>query len=1415
MSEKTLTPDYLFEVSWEICNKVGGINTVIATKASILHERLKDNFILIGPDLWRETGKNPVFIEDYNLMNLWKAKAAEEGVRLRIGRWDIVSKPLTILIDFTAFISRKDKIFASYWETFKLDSISGGMDYIESAIFGYTAAKVIESFYRYNLTGEENVVAHFHEWMTGAGILELHERMPQIGTLFTTHATVVGRSIAGNGQELYKKLDKYNGDSKAKELGVVAKQSLEKVSANTVDCFTTVSDITSKECQQFLERKVDVVTPNGFEDNFVPKDGEYEHKRNVARKRLLEVAGVILGYEVPTDSLLIANSGRYEFRNKGIDVFINSMDQLNKRDVCKKTIIAFILVPANNYGPRKEVIDKLNNKNNKQPLKTSYLTHGLHESDYDLILNEIKSTGLRNEQTDKVKIIYAPCYLDGNDGIFNLKYYDLLIGMDLTIFPSYYEPWGYTPLESLAFSIPTITTNLAGIGMWVNSELVEVNNGIDVFGREVGIDQKLVKQIVERIENCCDRTVYDRQRARENAFSISRIALWKNLIKYYFDAYNVALGKVEQRSDKFVQIAPPAHVIPIKPKKVNQPVWREVIVESNIPEQFKGLIEISQNIWWTWHYSANELFENIDKKIWEETNHNPILLLKEVSYDRFKELEDDRAFIYEYDSVYSQFKKYISEKPKEGTPKIAYFSMEFGLCDLIKIYSGGLGILAGDYLKEASDSNVDMIGIGLLYRYGYFTQHLSIGGEQMVTYEPQNFVNLPIHQVLDANGDLKVIQVAFPGRIIYARIWRVDVGRIPLYLLDTDFGMNNDEDRRLSHQLYGGNNEHRLKQEMLLGIGGIRAINEIKLDVDLFHCNEGHAAFISLERLRELIVENNFTFAESLEIVRASSLFTTHTPVPAGHDAFPEDLIMVYMGHYPDRFKISWEEFIGLGRLNPEDRHEKFSMSHLAINTSQEVNGVSMLHGDVTKNMFARLWEGYFPEELHISYVTNGVHMQSWVAKDWKVLYKREFGKDFIKDQSNSDHWDNIYKVPDKEIWNIRQAQRARLITYIKDRLSANWIKRNINPKTMVKVKDHLKENVLTIGFARRFATYKRAHLLMEDIDRLSSIINNPKMPVQFLFAGKAHPADGAGQGLIKKIVEISNRPEFMGKILFLQNYDIELAKLLVQGVDIWLNTPTRPLEASGTSGMKAVMNGVMNFSVLDGWWVEGYANDAGWKLSQEKTYQNQEFQDDLDAETIYSKLEQKIMPLFYSREDGEIPVDWIRYIKNCIAKIAPNFTTKRMIDDYFERFYNKLFARTVKMRENDFKMAKDLAKWKKRIALNWNNIKVVDINFLTDTSIELTVGKQYTGKLVLDLGIIPPTSVGVEVVITEKMPDGKMNIHRIDEMKLVDTKGSRVTYMLEISPVKSGVYNYSMRLFPKNPDLPHRQDFSYLTWIS
>ncbi len=1415
MNNAKLTPDFLFEVSWEVCNKIGGIHTVIATKAQTVKNKFQDRYILLGPDLSHE-GSNSEFEEDLTLLRAWRQTVYNEGIRIRVGRWKIEGSPLVVLVDFSSLIPRKDEILKNLWESYHVDSLSGQWDYIEPVLFGWAAGKVIASYVDSFCATTEKVAAHFHEWMTAAGGLYLRSNAPYVATVFSTHATVMGRCIAGNRLPLYNDLTKFNADELARQFNVTAKHSIEKMAATYHDEFLTVSDITAAECKYLLGREVDGVTPNGFTNDFVWSGEEYETKRAEARKAMISVAEACLGKKFATDPLIIGTSGRYEFRNKGLDVFLNALKKLADTDKLQREVLAYVTVPAGNLGPRVDLQAHLADAS--KPIdegQYKYSTHYLENLAGDPIVASMNGSILTTADS-KVKVIFVPTYLNKADGIFNKDYYELLVGMDVTVFPSYYEPWGYTPLESVAFSVPTITTTLAGFGLWVEKR--RSHAGVEVIRRDDYNDIEVEQQVANALLRF---SLLDEQQvaaARKSAAEIAETALWDHLYSAYEDAYSEAIESSIVRTNRAVLDDGGSKTEQINFVRqqlfVEKPNWNRMMVDKTLPSRLRALEELSRNLWWCWNSEARDLFENIDPALWVKSDHNPIIFLDKLSVERLKELEQDAEFLASLDNIYAQFRAYMNEKPDPKATTITYFSMEYGLHSSLKIYSGGLGILAGDYLKEASDKNVPMTAVGLLYRYGYFTQRLSAQGAQEATYEAQNFFKLPISPVRDEAGNWVTVNIAFPGRTLSARVWLCQVGRTDLYLLDADFEANLEEDRQVTHYLYGGDWENRLKQEILLGIGGIRALRKLGIKHDVYHCNEGHAAFIGVERIRELVNHKKLTFSEALEVIRSSSLFTTHTPVPAGHDAFPESMIRQYMSHYPDVLGITWEQYINLGKTNPNDPNEKFSMSVLACNLSQEVNGVSWLHGEVSKDILGNMWPGYFKNELHIGYVTNGVHFPTWIATSLRKLYTKYFGKGFEGHVYDIPEWQKVHNIPDEELWGERIKLKHRLINHIRKRYSDPKQVRLDSPRQMLQIIDGIKPEVLTIGFARRFATYKRAYLLFTNLDRLAAIVNNKERPVQFIFAGKAHPNDKPGQDLIKRIVEVSAMPQFVGKIIFLQNYDMELARRMVQGVDVWLNTPTRPLEASGTSGEKCVMNGVMQFSVLDGWWVEGYKEGAGWMLPMERTFTDQHFQDELDAEMIYNTIEEQIAPLYYDRGADGIPHAWVTSVKKCVADIASNFTMNRQLIDYEDRFYNKLAARKHQIVAGGYKMAREIAAWKRKVSAAWDQVRIVDVQRVNIDKEAVFVGEKYHFEVKLDIANLRPEDLGVEMVIAQQIVGGQsVNVSRTIQLEREKVEGSLVTYSLDYTPAETGTYDVALRVYPHNPNLEHRMDFALVKW--
>lgn len=840
---------------------------------------------------------------------------------------------------------------------------------------------------------------------------------------------------------------------------------------------------------------------------------------------------------------------------------------------------------------------------------------------------------------------------------------------------------------------------------------------------------------------------------------------------------------------------------------------KRIFIQHQLPEKLSALRRLSRNLWWSWSHEASELFMSIDPERFVGLNYNPVALIENLDQARLNELAEDKDFLQRLKTVEKDFDAYLAEPMRENEPRVAYFSMEYGLHISLKLYSGGLGVLAGDYLKEASDSNVDLFGVGLLYRYGYFNQGLSINGDQLHHYPAQKFTQLPVEPVRKEDGNWLKISVSIQGRMVAAKVWSMAIGRIKLYLLDTDHEDNGQEDRALTHMLYGGDNEHRLKQEILLGIGGVRAIEAMGLQPDIYHLNEGHAGFLSLERLKNY-VDSGLNFPEAREIVRASSLYTTHTPVPAGHDHFPEHLMRNYLYNYADDLGVSWEDFMALGRTNPEDGGEDFNMSKLSIRLSQRVNGVSKLHGEVSQEMFTSLFPGYVAEEVHIGYVTNSVHYPSWIANSMHTLFSTQFGKDWVRDQSNKDRWRKIHEIGDQELFETRRELKIRLLDYVREKLQVDMRRRGESPRATFDILSKIDNDALVFGFARRFATYKRATLLFLNEDRLRELVNRQDQPVIFLFAGKAHPADNGGQDLIRHIIYISKKPEFAGKVIFLEDYNMEMAKLLTQGVDVWLNTPTRPLEASGTSGMKAAMNGSVNFSVLDGWWAEGYRPDAGWALPLERTYDEQHLQNELDAETMYSILEDEIIPTYYDRDETGISPRWMSYVKQIIAEVAPTFTMKRMLDDYYDRFYLPLGESAKAVRADGRKPGKEYAAWKEEISEKWPGIEVVENNSFDSVNQALTMNDKFNSEVTLYTNGIDAKDLTLELCAYQRISESELKLRRKEAFTLKSQKDDRATFTLAMDPDIAGVFEYGFRLRPTHPLMPHAQDLNLVYWV-
>ena len=849
------------------------------------------------------------------------------------------------------------------------------------------------------------------------------------------------------------------------------------------------------------------------------------------------------------------------------------------------------------------------------------------------------------------------------------------------------------------------------------------------------------------------------------------------------------------------------------------PIVKKVTIVPSLPPRLQPLLRIAYNLWWTWTPEAIYLFHDMDRELWERVGHNPVALLGSIEQRRLDELERDEIFISRMEDIANELDRYLQartwcQQVSGGGPHgtIAYFSAEFGLHESLPLYSGGLGILAGDHMKSASDLGLPLSGVGLLYKHGYFNQQLTPDGWQLETYPSNDFYNMPVTEVRDDQGKRLMVKVEFPGRDVYAAVWAITVGRNKIYMLDTDVEQNSPEDRRITSHLYGGDIETRLQQELILGVGGIRALDAMGLTPTVCHMNEGHSAFLAVERVRQLVVKHHLSFEEALEVVRATNVFTTHTPVPAGIDRFPPDLVRRYFGPMVDSMGIDMERFLGLGRIDPSNPSETFCMAVLAIKMASQTNGVSRLHGEVSRKMWAQIWPQIPPHEVPITHITNGVHTLGWLSNEMAILYKRYLGPRWIDEPTNHDIWKRVAEIPAFEIWRSKERLRERLIAFARMRLKRQLKEKGAHGWQIKYADEVLDPECLTIGFARRFATYKRANLIFHDVERLKSILNNPQRPVQIIFAGKAHPKDKEGKELIHQVIKHAQDPELRNRIVFIENYDIEVARHLVQGVDVWLNTPRRPMEASGTSGMKVVANGGLNLSIMDGWWDEAYNGENGWAIGSGEEYQDLAYQDEVESQLLYDILENGVIPLFYSRSRHDIPLRWVEMIKKSIMTLCPVFNTNRMVEEYANSFYLPNLMQWQVLSSNSWQEARDLVSWRNRIKGVWEQVRIVSVDIPLDQHPK--VGDRLPIDVGVHLGPLRPDEVRVEAYIGRLDSNGEIDQgHPLPLLYTNRSQGEVHYYAGKLFCLSSGRIGFTIRCYPFKKELPHKFDMGLLTW--
>ncbi|MBN2283502.1 MAG: alpha-glucan family phosphorylase [Deltaproteobacteria bacterium] len=1413
---------YVFEASWEVCNKVGGINTVVKTKIRYAVEGFQDRYFLIGPDI----GHNPEFQErNEELWDRIRPELERRNLRCRFGRWDVPGNPRVILVNHNNKYE-PDKLLFQLWQDFGVDSMAGGWDYIEPVIFSTAYGEVIEVLYRTVVSEDESAIAQFHEWMSAAGMLYLKKQVPEIATVFTSHATMLGRALSARGIDIYSKFAEIIPQETAAKVHVAAKHSMETVAARESDCFTTVSEITARESSYFLNRRPRVVLPNGINIEDIPDYSRGGEPVAGIRDRLIGFARLFLQDDgLPENTKFLIISGRYEFHNKGIDLFLETMARINeelKEFRSGVRVVVLLCIIGGHFGVSKDVQHVMQG----EPLQLSGIakicTHQLQEPQRDPIWNKCKELNLLNDAGDPVNVVFMPVYLDGFDGLLNMTYFEVITGCDLCAFPSYYEPWGYTPLEGAAFSVPTVTTDLSGFGMWIIREFGPDEGGVFLLKRNEKTYEDIRKSFVELVRDYLNFSSGQVQEQKMRARYIAERASWENFYPFYLQAYRMALRNAGDRMFSLDTSAYSREVSYAGTDSMH-PRFRQFSVSAEIPKKIGMLRDLAYNLLWTWNEEVRDLFLRLDPDLWEQVDHNPVEMLERISQERLREIAEEPEYQEHYKKVVSTVQDLLSEGVSEFEERpalsverpVAYFSTEYGLHEILPIYSGGLGILSADHLKSASNLNVPMVGIGLLYKNGYFTQQIDREGRQITFYPENDFSRLPVRIVEKKKGEPLRIAVDLPGRQLFAQVWKVMVGRVPLYLLDTAVPENSSQDREITSRLYGADQRLRIEQEIMLGIGGIRLLEALDIQPALFHLNEGHSAFLLLERIRQYMKVRGLTFYEAREMVKATSLFTTHSPVEAANERFDESLMKHYFSAFVQQLGISWETFWELGREEPGEE-KPFMMPVLAFKLCCAANAVSRLHGQVARNMWQNVWSGFDQGEVPIQSITNGIHLQSWIADEMKRLYREQAGIECNGHDIDREPWDRVEQIPDRLFWETHRELKSRMVDYCRDIMTRNFERQGLSPAVIKKKMTAIDADALIIGFGRRFAAYKRAALVFSDPERLSRIINSFDKPVKIIFAGKAHPNDEEGKGILKTVYDMTRDERFLESVFFLENYDIETAKRLLQGVDLWLNVPVRPLEASGTSGMKGIINGVLNFSVLDGWWDEAYDGENGWAIGDGSEYANREMQDLIDSRSLYDVLEYEIIPAYYTRDDDDVPREWVAAMKRSVKSLVPRYNTHRMLREYYERMYLPVARRAQTLSGNNYERVKLLTDWKLKIASRFSTVHVKWLTVRGLRGDSLRVGDRFEIEMGLDMGKLSGDEIRAEIIIERS--NGRDRTEQelvVVPMNLTrhDTEKNEALYAGVYEATVPGRFVYGVRVLPDHPQLLLYQELGLVHW--
>lgn len=1408
--------DKLFEVSWEVCHFVGAINTVLRTKAAQAIANFKE-YIMIGPWLPVNDGfveNNETFPE--NIVKLLQ----EQGLKCKFGYWDIPGKPKVILVAYPN--DTVNDILYMLWRNYGVESHAARDEYIEPVLFATFAATVIDAIAQQSETESSNIFAHFHEWRAAAGLLYLRKNRPDISNIFTIYGTVMGRALSSQGVSIFALPSYFDFSAEASKMGLLAKHTLEKAAAHEADSYTTVSYIGADESNIVLKEYPDKITFNGLAFDAKNPILEEAPKRVETRKKLLEIARYMTKQSLTEDTRIWITGGRGEFHNKGYDVLLSSLANLEeKMGAQAQPIVVFFCVALKRSTQTDRLVDiHTENKGNDAQI----LTHRLDHQASDPLLKMIMQLNFENPNR-KIHIIFCPAYLTGDDGVFDVDYMTLVSACDLSLYPVFFEPWGYAPLESIGFGVPAITTDLSGFSGWLKSLGVDFNNIVYPVERRGIPDNDFINNLTQVLQDQINKEISPNLNLRLQSHELAKFSDWTFLYKNYCDAYEQAVDATTSRINegyisKFgIKISEDILKISSRTSKI-----RAVSAEQVFPHEFQKLIEYSYNLWWSWQLNGYQLFAYINPVLWVKVKGNPVKLLNAMPRDELKEKIKSEEFVKTFNQSLQDYEKYSQKYHRDWyEPKyinddhpIAYFCMEYGLDKSLPLYSGGLGILAGDFLKTASDLQIPLVAFGLFYKFGFFNQAIDDSGYQVAKPDFLGVYNEPLVLLKNKKGKEITIGIEVPGRTCYFRIWQVNVGLVRLYLFDSDTHMNNDEDRKITSQLYPIDIETRLLQCIILGIGGVKFIDTIlKIHPCLYHMNECHTAFFLLERLQHL-VDIGYGVRESVEIVRKTTVYTIHTPVLAAQEIYLDEIIKKYFLKKVQNIGIDFNDFVALGRTIGKERSNFFSLTASAIRSSYSVNGVSKLHGQVSQKLWHTLWPDALEVEVPITSVTNGIHLQTWLGSSMWHLFNKYFPENWLQDLTDRSVWQHVYKIPDAEIWEAHQTQKNQLLTMVKEKVLTEYIVRSEDRSLVDKTLNHLNSNPFIIVFSRRVTQYKRPGLIFKNPERLASILSDPKRPAILLVAGKAHPSDGIAREIIHDIVMQTRQKSFDGRVIFLEDYDMWVSRFLVTGADLWLNNPIFGMEACGTSGMKASMNGVLNYSVRDGWWHEAYTPDIGWEVDTFKETTDELKRDAVENYLLLNKLEFNILRTYYNKDSEAYSKEWVQKMKHAIAIVGYQFNSQYMMRQYWDNLYVPAAKRFYELTSPASKIVPEYIKWKNQICKCFPSITVKSSRIhVLDKLVSNVSGPVLSISLTLDLGELTANDIVVELLLMKNDQGELLDRSFAIPLNVSESKSDHVfTYVLKYEIEENGFYAYAIRITPFHPLLRNVTEMDLVQWI-